>query len=325
MLCVGQNLSVAIADDTPGAAGDMAPDSGPFAYDWDNSPVLKPGETDLTSAAGAIRILTWNVLWSNIIEAGTKDYFRRILQAVQPDIINLQEILEHDETAALIEEWLPLEQGSWHYLGFSDRVTISRFPIVWDWPPTYEPLHGRYTLVPVEVTQGERLLVFNAHLSFGSYGEERQLEADSFIAFLREMMTPGGAVAVQEGTPFVLLGDLNLVGDAQQLRTLLTGQIVNTGQYGQPHAPDWDGSHLADLFPLHTGSRMGFTWQVDEGGFWPGKLDYFIYSDSVMEVVDSFVVNTATMSKTQLATYGLEKDDCRMASDHLPVVVDVEL
>ena len=109
------------------------------------------------------------------------------------------------------------------------------------------------------------------------------------------------------------------------MRTLLTGDIVNQGEFGAPHSPDWDGTPLTDLFPLQTGARMGFTWEVDEGGFWPGKLDYFIYSDSVLEIEGAFIVNTGVMSKQQLLAYGLESDDSERASDHLPVVVDVKL
>ena len=292
-------------------------------YRYDEGEVKAPPPVVLgAEETAAIRLLTYNVLWDGMLEPGKEEHFRRIFQAVQPDIINLQEIIEHDQAAEKVKEWLG---GEWDYLGYSDRVTVSRHPIVWDWPPTYEPLSSRYTVVPVKTLSGKMLVIFNAHLSFGSNDADRQWEADSFIAYLGDLTTPGGGVDAEAGTPFVLVGDLNLVGDAQQLKTLVTGDIANRDQFGQPHAPDWDGTDLTDLFPRQTGSRMGFTWQDDYGSFWPGKLDYFIYSDSSLEVKNSFVLNTAEMSEKELAAHGLEREDTALASDHLPVVADLVL
>lgn len=323
--CVGEEVFVAFIDDTKGRPGsgptDFAPEGyGKVEYRYDDAEVPSPPPVELgVKDPGSIRLLTYNVLWDGMLEPGKEDRFRRIIQAIQPDIINLQEIIEHGAAAAQVQEWLG---GDWEHLGYSDRLTLSRHPIVWDWPSTYEPLSSRYTVVPVKMLSGKMLVIFNAHLSFGSNDADRQWEADSFIAYLEDMTTTGGGVDADPDTPFVLVGDLNLVGDSQQLTTLVTGDIVNAGRFGQPHSPDWDGTDLTDLFPRQTGSRMGFTWQYDYGSFWPGKLDYFIYSDSVLEVKNSYVLNTAEMTDEELATHGLESEDTALASDHLPVVVD---
>jgi len=322
--CAGGTIHLALADDTKSRSGRLVPDSvPPMTYSYSPLPVPDLPPVTLEKRAGeAVRVLTWNVLWSGILETGREEHFRRVLQALKPDIVNLQEIIEFEEAAARVEEWLPLESGQWLYLGFGDRVTISRHPIVWDWPATYAPLTKKITVVPVEVEPGKRIVFFNGHLSFGSHDEERQLEADSFIAYVWELMTPGGAEEMAQGTPFMLLGDLNLVGDAGQLETLLTGSVVNTGEYGSPHPPDWDGTDLAELWPRQTGSRMGFTWRDDKGSFWPGKLDFIIYSDSRLAVDRSFVLDTSRMTAEELEAAGLEAEDTGSASDHLPVVAD---
>ena len=57
----------------------------------------------------------------------------------------------------------------------------------------------------------------------------------------------------------------------------------------------------------------------------PGKLDYALVSDGVLEVLRSFGLQTSDMSSDRLSTYGLQSGDTWNASDHLPVVVDVAL
>ena len=56
--------------------------------------------------------------------------------------------------------------------------------------------------------------------------------------------------------------------------------------------------------------------------FSPGRLDWILYSDATLEVVNAFVLNTDKLSARALADAGLESEDTQ-ASDHLPVVVDV--
>jgi hypothetical protein len=320
--CDGNEITLWLADDS-GAGGDLAPEGTALArYQYSELPVAPPPQALLEKADGVVRIMSYNVLWSSILDPAKEAHFRRIFQALQPDIINLQEILEHEETEKIIRQWLG---GDFHSLGFSDRVTISRLPIIWDWPTSYEPLAGKYTVVPVETGPDQMLVLFNAHLSFGWNDVDRQLEADSFVAFIRDAKSSDGGTYLPPSTPFAVLGDLNLVGDAQQLKTLTIGDIVNSDIYGPSHPPDWDKTGLTDLHLLQSGARMTYTWQVDDGGFWPGKLDFFIYSDSVLTVVNQFILNTGTMSAEQLAWWELEAGDTGAASDHLPIVIDVVL
>tara|TARA_B100001971_G_scaffold150948_1_gene140050 strand:+ start:37 stop:699 length:663 start_codon:yes stop_codon:yes gene_type:complete len=68
---------------------------------------------------------------------------------------------------------------------------------------------------------------------------------------------------------------------------------------------------------------MGYTWRSDASGFNPGKLDYILYTDSVLEPVKHFVVNTLAMSAEDLSFYDLESEDTNQASDHLPRLMDI--
>jgi hypothetical protein len=119
------------------------------------------------------------------------------------------------------------------------------------------------------------------------------------------------------------VGDFNLVGYKQQLETLTDGDIVDEASYGIDFLPDWDDSPLTDLFSRHTHIRMGYTWRSDASGFNPGKLDYILYTDSVLEPVKHFVLNTLAMFEEDLSFYDLESEDTNQASDHLPRLMDI--
>ncbi len=306
--------------------GDLVPDAGSLAYPFDPTPVGDPEPIPLDrQTPGSIRIVTWNTLWDGVTDPDREDSFRRVIAALDPDILALQEVTNHDQVVQRMPEILPLADGEWHDLGWGDRLTLSRYPFAEDWPATWDPIDDRFAVTPVELPDGRRLVLFNAHMSCCEYEEERQWEADSFIAYLRDLADPGHANALPEGTPMILLGDLNLVQGSQPLRTLLTGEIVHTQYYGEDHAPDWDGTPLTDLVSRLTERRMAYTWRVDDGAYWPGRLDFVIYTDSVLAVDHSYVLHTGEMSQSALDAHGLRADDNLVASDHLPHVADVVL
>ena len=70
---------------------------------------------------------------------------------------------------------------------------------------------------------------------------------------------------------------------------------------------------------------MDYTWRNDNSDYAPGKLDYAIVSDGVVQVLRSFGLQTQDMSGERLGDYGLLATDTWVASDHLPIVVDLAL
>ena len=62
------------------------------------------------------------------------------------------------------------------------------------------------------------------------------------MAFIEAAKEPGGVLTLPAETPLVIVGDFNLVGDPQQLETLITGAIINDRLFGKGAAPDWDGT-----------------------------------------------------------------------------------
>jgi len=306
--------------------GDVLPDEGWLEYPFDPTPVGDREVLPLDRPGGeSFRLVTWNTLWDGITDPGREPSFRRILAALDPDILALQEVTEHEGVIERIPEMLPLDDGEWHVLAFGNQLTFSRTPFVTEWPQSWEPLHDRFTLSPIELPDGRWLVVFNAHLSCCEAEQDRQVQADSFIAYLRDITDPASDNALPADTPMVLTGDLNLVQGSQPLTTLLTGDILTEHWYGEDHAPDWDGTDLADQVSRLTERPMAYTWRSDGGSYWPGRLDFVIHTDSVLAVDHAFVLHTGQMSDEVLDAHGIRPDDSDIASDHLPHVVDLRL
>jgi endonuclease/exonuclease/phosphatase family metal-dependent hydrolase len=322
-------VAITIADHTWNGEGVEDGDAAPllgtvlrYYLGEEAPPPMEP--VPLGRAAGTLlRVVSWNSLYTGLLDPERAPHFKRILKAVDPDVVCLQEAWYASQTAATLDEWLPLVGGQWQVSDYGNQITLSRIPIEYGWP-------GGYGLMPENVLQttvvahgGARVIIFNAHLAWGDQDEARQRQADAFIAYLRAMERGEAGMDVPEGTPFVFLGDLNLVGDAQQLTTLLTGDIQNEEEFGPDFAPDWDDTPLTSPALLQTERRMGYTWRADSGSYWPGRLDYALLPDSAVQLAGGYLLYTSAMSQEVLAAHGLHADDSTSASDHLPLVLDL--
>lgn len=316
--------------------GDRLPDAGTgVRYTFDPAraepPFVPrpPGRALERADPEALRILTYNVERDGLLDPELRPVFDRLLAAVGPDLVGFQEVYAHgaEPVRRAVAEALP---GSrWHAAKVGlDLVAVSRFPIERavciadcdDFGST-----GAF-LVDAREALGRRLLFVVAHPPCCTGGDppadrERQRVIDETMAFVRDVGRPSSPLVVEAGTPIVVAGDLNLVGDRRQLRTLLTGDLADD-RLGPDFAPDWDGTDLADLRPLHTHAPMAYTWIRERGPFGPGRLDYVIYTDSVLRAVSGFVLHTPEMPPAALTAAGLQAGDTPRASDHLPVVGD---
>lgn len=292
-----------------------------------------------------IRLLTWNIGADSIF--GEVDHptpqrpegFRRVMQALQPDVMCLEEVASHlHETGALLDDVLPLRGAKWHTYGAYDVVIASRWPLRMPSSRVLEaaPRKRAHAVALVDVPGSRDLYVVCTHHQSRA-GEEnvgfRQLQSDIIASWLRDARTAGGAIDLPSNTPIVIAGDFNAVPSdpGNHLRTLLTGDISNETSFGPDAAPDWDGTELTDLLPLQNGAGPeSWTWRFDAEGFAPSTLDRIVYSDSVLRADNAFVLNTRTMNPADLAASGLQPDDVLRDPrtdfyDHLPVVVDFAL
>lgn len=316
-LFTGSNVRIALLD----SGGDQLPDAGDtISYTLDQGQL--PPETVIPFAQdspGDLRVITYNAFFDAPWVSGIEPRFGRQFAAVVPDIVNLQEVYNHSpaEAADLVGRWVDPEPGDvWHAAGNADCKTVSRYPILGSWA-----LDGNLAvLIDTTPMLGSQLLVVNAHLPCCQNDASRQVEVDRIMAFIRDAKEPGGALTLASDTPMMITGDLNLVGLVQQLTTLRAGDIVNPG-FGADFAPDWDGTALTNLISRLTERRMGYTWRDPTTYYWPGHLDYFIYTDHVLNVAHHFIINTQEMSAESLEAYGLLAIDSR-GSDHLLFCAD---
>jgi endonuclease/exonuclease/phosphatase family metal-dependent hydrolase len=336
-LFAGDSLRLALASE-----GDRLPDAdGGLGYVLtETSLPLRTPSVERPPGAD-VRILSQNSVndfdeeISAIFRDRRQPSYRRVLDATAPDVIALQEIYAQtaDETEAVMEGPLGVD-GDWAWAKRGqDLVLGSRFPIEASHPiPGYGDYESGAFLLDARSALGRRLVVVVMHPPCCNYAADdeapsrnaqRQQVVDGVAAFLRRVTNGEGPFGVEPGTPVAVVGDMNFVGAAQQPRTLRTGEIVNTDRFGPAAPPDWDDTPLLDTRPRQTGAPLHTTWIDSTSSFPPGRLDYAYVTDSALEVVHEFVLNTAALSGPQRDSLGLQPGDTATMSDHLPVVIDV--
>ena len=338
-ICISRNSNVLTMDGTQvlvegkviltdtGQNADQIPDeNGGISFSIGEDYIVPPtpitfdkrDETD-------IRLVTHNVWSSSLLDSYYQEYFQRIYQALDPDIVALQEMYENtNQLHSLFNDWFPDEQ--WYVSSqFRDNIIISKYPVLEeDYFTSSE--RTMVAMLNTEDDLGSNLMIFNAHLACCNNDESRQYDADEFVSNWRDWReNDNGPFTLTEGTPFVYVGDFNLVGYRQQLTTFTEGDIEDENTFGDDYNLDWDNTSIADLFSRHSHIRMGYTWRRDNSSFSPGKLDYVLYTDSVLDTSKHFVFNTLTMDSASLAEYGLEAMDSYNSSDHSPRVLDIKI
>jgi endonuclease/exonuclease/phosphatase family metal-dependent hydrolase len=314
-LFTGPQVGVLLVD---GMTGDTIPDAGgtlTYTLDVGSAPPTTPRSIARTHP-DHLRLLTHNVRTDRLFNGGQQARFQRLYTAVAPDILHLQEIYDHspEQTRNLVAPWLG---GTWHAAGVHDCHTISRFPILGSWAIDL----NLAVLIDTSSVIGTEILCINAHLPCCTNDSGRQWESDAITAFIREAYLPGGVLSLDADVPVLIAGDLNMVGSPRQLETLITGDILDNASHGPDAAPDPDGTDLTSVLPRLTEKRMGYTWRSDTSWYWPGHLDFFIYSDSNLRHRHDYTICTLEMSGAALAKNGLYTNDSA-CSDHLVFCVD---
>jgi endonuclease/exonuclease/phosphatase family metal-dependent hydrolase len=294
---------------------------------WFAGPVLEialPPRADSTATPstlprkpnGATRLVSWNVEWEG--PAKNPPPFRRVLAALDADILSLQEwrIAEND-LAKWFSTHLPSPQP-WRAHTYPDLgvAVVSRLPLT---PLTTDRLVPdrdvdgksrsaiRFVAARVETPLGP-LLTGSMHLK--CCGGKDTYEDRLRIAQVETIRTFVRSVLAQEpDLRPVLSGDFNLVGSRQPL-DLLASDL------------DSDGSALGVADALVAGGDAAFTWTDADSPFSPGRLDYTLFADADLEVAQSFVLDVARLSPASRAAAGLEGND-QLASDHRPLVIDL--
>ena len=328
-LFAGRAIHLAIVDER---SRDRTPDDGSFTLVWpeDREPITpipleRAARTDL-------RLVSWNIQDDGLFETGDvarQAALRRVLTTIDPDVWVFAEVWDHDgeQVRVRLGALLDRDLSGWHPAREDGgNVILSRYPVLRAWSvigdvDETEEDH-RITAALLDTPERDVLVMAN-HWRCCDADSMRQIEADGVIRFLRDARTPGGRIELDDLTPFVLAGDFNLVGERQQLDTVMTGDVSDEDRFGPDSPPDWDGTPLRDVPLRHVEQPFLHTWDVRGSRFGPGRLDWVFVSDSVVDTPRHYVLDTGRMSEETLRAAGLERDDTRIASDHFPLVVDL--
>ena len=267
----------------------------------------------------SIRIVSWNVLFAAPMR--NPDPFARILRALDPDVVLLQEWngVEADElerwfTTNVSPGWSALVSAGWG-VAIVARGSVERLVPYEIARPEGAPGDGfrpektlRLVAGVVRTAKGP-LAVASVHLKCcgGAEGPEdraRVAEAER----IREVLDRAFA-DLGEHAPVarVLGGDLNLVGSRRPLEVLRKG----LGSAGED-------LNIAAM-PV-SGDRAWYTWRRDRSRFAAGRLDYILFSGG--DGVASFALDAQLIPAISLASLGIEAGDTSV-SDHLPLVLDL--
>lgn len=319
---MSNNIKILISDEN--FNGDKAPDNnGGYVFNFNNEKIFQPIDFSFNkNDSKDVRVLSYNVLRDNLFNTSLRQNYRRIFQAIKPDIIGFCEIYDNNgtQTAALIESFLPLNANQkWYHAEVNPDIrAVSRFPIV-----NSRSIDGNGAF---HIDMGDKQLLFIvAHLPCCDQDTKRQAEVDKIMAFIRGVKFGISPFNIPINSPIIIVGDMNLVGKKQQLTTFLTGEIANNSSFGPDFRPDWDNTDLEDAKPYTTNLPFTFTWYNDFGSYSAGRLDYVIYTGSQMKLNNSYALWSPALSTVELSNLELQRDDVPRASDHLPVIADFDI
>lgn len=308
-------------------SGDYLPNSGTsFIYTFDDTPVATYPLINLQKESESfLRICGFNINGA-FTNGSLADEFQRILNALETDIYCFSEASNTSAAAVktLMDSWVPTGTPAGWYTTKDDydMIVASKYPFNGTW--SY--LDRQYgVLIDLPAPYTHDFLIVAAHFNCCTADAARQDQSDEFIEFVLDAKSPGGVLTLPQNTPIALVGDLNLVGWAQQLTTVLTGDVQDEINYGPGGLPDWDNSPFTDAIPLQTDKNMAYTWRNDNSNFPAGRLDFIIYSDAACTLEKSFTLQTEVMSPARLALYGLQLNDTETLTDHFPLVADFSI
>jgi endonuclease/exonuclease/phosphatase family metal-dependent hydrolase len=264
---------------------------------------------------GAVRVVSFNVLRSKPVQE--PETFRRILRAIEPDVILFQEWDEGD--ASVIRSWLTAnlsDIGTWDVskpegdMSQGGGVAVaSRFPIETIGPAVTRE-GGRPVRAAIAAVQTPAGLLLATSVHLKCCGTKDSREDRQRMEEARAVAQRIGVISKELRPAMVVVGgDLNLVGSRPPLDVIRSGI-------------DLDASDLTIAESWVFGSNAIYTWREDGSEFAPGRLDYVMFSDSTADAVQSFALDTNRFTDEALARLGLDRTDSA-ASDHLPVVVDL--
>lgn len=309
--------------------GDEAPNSGePFIYEFQSSDLPNLGFISLEkNDENHIRLVAYNV-HHDLIGTSSTNSIINILNSIDADIYSFSEVSEVSINQLQIHLNQNIDDVTWHIAKTNDVMCASRFPISESWSVTNK-IGASLIDLPDDQYSSDLLSIY-AHPPCCSNDAGRQYEFDAFASFINDAKSEGGEITIENETPIVFSGDMNLVGLSQQYYTIINGSISDEASWGPSAMPDWDNGPLTDAICRLNEFPSAHTWRKPTnnpavGEYPPGRLDFIFYTSSVLNLEKSFTLSTERMGEENLSSYSLLSSDTFIASDHLPVVSDFTL
>jgi len=306
---------------------DFMPDNGSiFTYIFNNCSTPTTATIDFSkNDSSYLRLMTYNMLVSGLIDPNRVAEHRRIFASANPDIVTFQECGNPAITVNDILGFLNPINISYPYIYIIPTgIILSKYPSTQSWQVS-DKINAELIDLPDSIYSTD-ILILNGHLPCCLANQARQENADALIHFINDAKTVGGVIDLPINTPISFSGDMNLVGYSEQYYTIVNGTISDTATFGNGGFPDWDNTPLEDQICYFNEKDIAYTWDgPGAGGYPPGRLDFVFFTNSVMSVDKSFTISTEHMSASLLAQNNLFWDDTKNASDHFPVIVDFVL
>ncbi len=251
-----------------------------------------------------LRVVSWNVKFGNLLK--DKDRSARLLKALQPNILLLQELDGNDSPEELNLFLQKTLGGVWKTDMSSVHGTKPhhqlRSAVSTSLDATNMTEIKGVKAVCCNINIKEKPIhIISLHLRCcggptGEAEQRRQEEAAIIRATIENTIS----------SRWVIAGDWNLVGTTKPL------EIVKTNQFATVNAYQPDG-------------LLNATWSDTASSFTPGRLDWMLYSPKSLELLNCFVLDTLDVNNDILMANDLLAEDTAELSDHLPLVADFKL
>ena len=287
-----------------------------------------------------LRIVTYNLLkFPRSYGAQRVDDFRRVVQAIEPDILVVQELETRQGLETLLNDVLNVDDKDYYdaapfkdgpdtdsgLLYNRDKVSLLGVSSLYAWPR----LIMEYRLE----ASGVKFYIYSVHLKAGSSpgdSTERWNEASVLRAHLNKLPS---------GTRFLVVGDFNMRGSKEPAFLKLNAdEADNDGRLFDPLnlTGNWHNNPL--VAKIHTQSTR--TRELPDGGSWGGlddRFDMILVSQAILDKNAMWMVpgsyrafgndgrhyNLAINDNRNFAVPDSIADALHDASDHLPVAADV--
>ncbi len=337
-------------------AGDIVDQTPIFTHVLATAPGQSPpllGADVLAKPPGALRVVTWNVSDGNFRD--TPDPFRRVLAALRPDVVLLDEVYADITTADLSrfsgDIGVPGRQAPWHWWlaegGGRQRTAVGA---------PGRDVRGEPLLARIDHAPGALVRWLQ---EVGDEPEAPRMAPPSALARAEGeggLSATGAWVTVGQDEILFVPVDLQSAGHdgsprdrLRELQALALNRAITAVLADRPDAGLVMGGDLnlvgsarpldelvrglgvagADLDIARLErlrERSLATWRSTrpEDPFSPGRLDYLLYRGAVLQVERAFVFDAADLSEAARQELGVGEEDTRH-SDHLPLVVDFRL